>query len=291
MSAQPIYRNYDQAALDAQYNARAMVPDHETLIAGWTRDSIAARHALEVRRDIAYGPSSEETLDIFPGQGASGPAPLHVFYHGGYWRAFHKDDFSYVARAIVPKGGTVVVVNYALVPSVRIGELVRQCRAAFAWVWRNAASFGGDAGRITLSGHSAGAHLVAMMMATDWPAFDGVPADVIKGATAISGIYDLEPVRLCYINADLKLSPEEMAPMSPLRLAPRGGAPLTVVYGAEESEEFRHNGQALAEAWTTKGIECRLIEMPGLNHFSILEELKGPETTLARAIHRQIGIG
>ena len=293
MSGTPIYRDYDQDALDLQYNARAAVPDHAPLIEAWTSDSVRARQDLPCRLDVAFGPSPTEILDIFPADPAtaSGAAPVQVFFHGGYWRAFHKDDFSFVARAFAAKGAVVVVVNYALIPTVDMDELVRQCRAALAWVHRNAASFGGDAGRLFVSGHSAGGHLVATMLDTDWPAFDGLPGDIVKGGFSVSGLFDLEPIRLSFLNEELSLSADDVARHSPLRLEPRVAAPLVLAVGGGEGEEFHRHGSELAAAWGAKGWDCRVMEMAGLNHFSILEGLRDPESALAQAIHGQMGIG
>jgi len=293
MSGTPIYRDYNQDALDLQYNARIAVPDHAPLIAAWSSDSVRTRQELACRLDVAYGSSPDETLDIFPTDAATFPglAPVQVFFHGGYWRAFHKDDFSFVARAFAPEGAAVVVVNYALIPTVNMDELVRQCRSALAWTHSNATSFGGDAERVFISGHSAGGHLVATMMATDWPAFGGLPGDIIKGGCSMSGLFDLEPLRLSFLNADLHLSANDVARHSPLRLEPRAAAPLILAVGGDEGEEFHRHGAELAAAWRAKGTDCQIMDMAGLNHFNIIDGLRDPGNVLAQAIHRQMGIG
>src|SRR5204862_429678 len=154
--------------------------------------------------------------------------------HGGYWQWLDKPDFSVVARGLQPEGAAVVVVNYALISAVGMDQLVRQCRASIAWVHRHAASFGGDPIRIYVSGHSAGGHLVAMAMSTDWQAFGGLPTDVIKAGCAISGLYDLEPIRLCYLNAVLKLTPEDARRNSSVHCAPRRSGPLLLPLGGLE---------------------------------------------------------
>jgi len=179
---------------------------------------------------------------------------VHVFVHGGYWHRLDKTDFSFVAGAC--RETATVVVNYALVPTVDLDELVRQVRASVAWVHANARSFGGDPARITVSGHSAGGHLVAMLLATDWPQF-GVPADVVKAGCAISGLYDLEPIRLCYLNEVLGLTPESARHNSPVHLKPTGRAPLVLAVGADEGPEYHRQTTDLAAACRSRSRSAR----------------------------------
>jgi arylformamidase len=286
---QPIFRDYDRAALDREYNNRGKVADFADYLARFPRESEATRRQLAGRLDVAYGPSPAETLDIFPATGP-GPAPIHVFIHGGYWMALDKRDFSYVARALQPAGAAVVVINYALIPAVDMDELVRQCRAAIAWVHRHARSFGGDPGRIFVSGHSAGGHLTAMCMATDWAAWQ-TPPDVIRGGCAISGLYDLEPIRLCYLNDTLKLDVDTARRNSPTLRSPASRAPLLLPLGAAEGPEYRRQTEELAAAWRKHGVPCEILELAGINHFSIVAQLEDPGSELSRAILRQMGLG
>ena len=231
-----LYRGYDRAGLDAQYDNRAKVPGFEKYNARRATLSDEARGAYDCRLDVAYGPSEAERLDVFP---AGRQAPVQVFFHGGYWMRHDKRDYDFIAGAFVPAGAAFVNVGYGLVPSVSLDELVRQCRAALAWVWRNADSFGADRTRIFASGNSAGGHLAAMMAATDWPAFEAdLPADLITGTCAISGIYDLEPIRLCFLNDTLGVGPGEVARLSPIALEPRGAGPTLLAVGDQEGPEF-----------------------------------------------------
>ena len=198
MSGEAIYRGYDRAALDAQYNNRARIPEYVGYFERWLAWSAETRAALPGGRDIAYGVLPVETLDIFPAERHD--APILIMIHGGYWYSLDKHHDSFVAEGCRPHGVATVVINYGLSPDYRMDEIVRQNRAAAAWVWRNAASIGGDPRRIHALGQSAGGHLAAMLLATDWPAFGaGLPADLVKSAVSISGIYDLEPIRLCYL--------------------------------------------------------------------------------------------
>jgi arylformamidase len=195
-----------------------------------------------------------------------------VFVHGGYWHRLDKSDSSFIARAFQPSGVAVVVINYALIPTVDIDELVRQCRASIAWVHRHAASFGGDPSRIFVSGHSAGGHLAAMLMSTDWSAFAG-----------------LEPIRLSYLNEVLKLTPESARLCSPVHCPPQRSGPLLLAVGGLEGPEYHRQGEELAAVWRTRRLPCQALDMPGHHHFSILAELEDPGTTLSRLLLRQMG--
>ena len=178
-------------------------------------------------------------LDIYTPAQAGRPAPVQVFYHGGYWRSFKAADFAFVAERLTEAGVLVVIVNYALVPAVRIGELVRQCRAALAWVHANIARYGGDPNRIFVSGHSAGGHLVAAMAAMAPPAGEPDTRPLVQGGVALSGLFDLEPIRLCYLQETLQLTPAEVAANSPARHLPTAAKPLILAYGADELPGIR----------------------------------------------------
>jgi arylformamidase len=285
-AAMSVFLHYDKKALDAEYNNRAKVKDAMDWIARYGAESARARAELPMQFDVAYGPHHAERLDVFLPSGG-GPAPIHVFIHGGYWHRLDKADFSFVARAF-PEAATVVV-NYALVPSVDLDELVRQVRASIVWVHANARSFSGDPARITVSGHSAGGHLVAMLLATEWPALRA-PAHVVKAGCAISGLYDLEPIRLCYLNDVLALSPDVARRNSPVHLKATGRTPLILTLGADEGPEYHRQTDELTTAWRAHGAPIDVIDAAGHNHFSIICELERPDTALARAIRRQIGL-
>jgi arylformamidase len=192
-----------------------------------------------------------------------------------------------VARAFHPAGAATVVLDYALIPDVDMDTLVRQCRTAVAWVYWNAPSFGGDPERIFVSGHSAGAHLAAMLMATDWPAF-GAPASVIKGGSGASGLYDLEPIRLSYLNQTLGLTADSARRNSPVHLRPSSPAPLLLAVGDLEGPEYHRQNDDLAAAWRGHGVRCDVMDMPGIHHYSIVSQLGEPSSDLARAILGQM---
>lgn len=265
--------------LDAQYNARARVPQFAQHLTRWQADSAAARASRPGRLDLRYGPGPGETLDVFP---ADKPrAPVLVFIHGGYWRAMDKADHSFLAPAFNEAGVTVVIPNYDLCPRVTIPEITTQLVRALAWTWHHIGAHGGDPRRISVAGHSAGGHLAAMMLACYWQQADAsLPSDLVTHALSISGLYDLEPLRQApSFQADLRLTPEDALRASPAMLpAPRLGR-LDAVVGGLESEEFQRQNNLIREAWGQARVPvCEAL--PGLNHFSVLEHLAKPGTRL-----------
>lgn len=280
-AARTVWRGYDRAELDAQYNNRERFPDYTDRFAAWAEWSKVSRTRLDSRLDVAFGAAPGERLDLFPAPG--GNAPLLLFIHGGYWYSLDKSDFSYVAEGMAPHGVAVAVNNYALAPGADMDEIVRQNRAAAAWLWRRAREFGADPDRIYATGHSAGGHLAAMLLATDWPAFgNGLPPDLVKGACAISGLFDLEPIRLSYLNETLGLDPAMAVRNSPLRCAFPRPAPLFLVVGEDESDEYHRQSADMAAAWRTRGYPCRTLVPENLDHFAIVDSLIDPGADLVR---------
>src|SRR5215468_518789 len=285
----PIFLTYDRAALDRQYNNQQRVPDFAEHVARWQRLSAEVRAGLPGKLDVAFGPSAEEVLDIYAPR-VAGPAPVQVFFHGGYWRAFRSSDFAFVAPPLVGAGAVAVIVNYALVPSVRLGELVRQCRAALAWVHANIARYGGDPARLYMSGHSAGGHLVASLTAMAPRPGEPDTRPLVKGGVALSGLYDLAPIALCYLQETLALTAEEVAAYSPARHLPTHAAPLVLAYGADESEEYARHSTGYGKALAERGIDCSVQALAGLNHMSLGSALADAKSAPMRLILGQMGL-
>ncbi|HRD95535.1 MAG TPA: alpha/beta hydrolase [Rubrivivax sp.] len=280
----------DPQWLEAQYNNSARVPDHAAVMGRWAEASALARAgAPAARLDVPYGPGSGETLDIFPA--AQPDAPILVFIHGGYWRRLDKSDQSFIAPAFNAQGATVVVPNYALCPTVSVEHIVLQMAAAVAWVWRHAADFGGNPGRIALAGHSAGGHLATMLLTCRWRELaDDLPVQPLAGALSISGLYDLEPLRQTpSLQADLRLTPQAVARLSPAFFPRPKGAPLYAVVGLEESDEFLRHNRLIRDVWGPTAVPvCETV--PGANHFTVLGGLVDPAARLHELALRLLGI-
>ena len=284
-----LYRSFrTQAEIDAQYDVESSVPDFGRYVDFFLSNSARVRKELRPRLDVPFGPTTAETLDIYPA--ARPDAPIHMFIHGGYWHSLSSKEFSFVAEGLVAAGVTVVINNYALCPEVTVTEIVRQNRAAIAWLYRNAATFGGNRSRLYVSGHSAGGHLTAMLLATDWDGDFGLPPDLVKGGTAISGLFDLEPFVHSWLQPTLRLTAEEIDRMSPIRRIPDRASPLIVTLGGDESAEFHRQSESFLAAWTERGLDGRYLDLPGHNHFTVLEEYMDPNSALCRSILRQMGI-
>ena len=277
-----LYRDYDRAGLDAQYFLRARVPEHPEYFRRWAEDSAAVRRTRPCQLDIPY---DGERLDLFPAERR--PAPCLLFIHGGYWQALDKSDFSFLVPAFQDAGVAVAVVNYTLAPKAGMDEIVRQNRAAVAWLQRNAREYGLDPARIHVAGHSAGGHLTAMVLATDWSAF-GLDRNPVRGACAISGLYDLEPIRLCYLNDVLGLDALGAERNSPIHHLPKQSPPLILSVGTGETDEFLRQQEAFAAAWRGAGLALEVADQPGDHHFAVVGRLGESQGPLHRAVMRQI---
>lgn len=283
-----LFRTYaTQRDLDAAYDVEASVPDFMVYARLYTEESADARRQLRHHANVAYGPTLAEYVDIFPA--ARPRSPVLIFIHGGYWRMLTAKEFSFVAKGFAPHGVTVLVANYALCPGVTVSEISRQMRSLVAWTARNIAAYGGDPGEIAVCGHSAGGHLTAMCALTDWEADYGLPRDVVRYAIPISGLFDLEPIALTYLQADVRIGARDIAEASPQRLLRPVPTKMLVTLGSDEPAEFaRHSDEFLA-GWRAEGNQAGYHLQDGRNHFTAITDLSAPDAPLSGAIYDLMG--
>ncbi|WP_295192550.1 alpha/beta hydrolase [uncultured Brevundimonas sp.] len=252
------------AVLEAQYNNRALVPDHPAVMARWKAGSETAR-ATHPPQVLKYGPSERERIDWFD---AGDGAPVVVFLHGGYWQALDASWFSFVAPPLLAHGVSVAIPTYDLAPSVRLGRIVDQVRTAVDLIRDRTGA------APVVSGHSAGGHMAACLLA------DGRAS----AAVALSGVFDLEPLVPTSLNVALDLNTTEARSLSPIRWAAPAGAVLDCIVGGAESEAFVDQSRDMAARWGDAGAGTRFEALPGLNHFTVLDPLFDAQSTLVRRL-------
>jgi arylformamidase len=272
-----LYRGMDRAQLDAAYDNTAAVPARGAIVADWAARSATVRREHAGHLDLAYGESARERLDLF--LAADPNAPTLAFIHGGYWQMNDKENFAFVAEGLLPRGINLAVVEYTLAPAARLDRIVAELRRAVGWLAAHLGDYGADPARLYASGHSAGGHLTATTM----------PLPAVRGGLAISGIYDLEPIRLNYLNDKLRLDPAEAARNSPLLHLPAQANDLVIAYGTNELPELCRQSIAYARAWSERGLPGRLLPADGADHFTILEALAAPRGVLTSALLAMIG--
>jgi arylformamidase len=263
---------------EAEYNNRARVPEHAEIFARWTKDAAAYRERMKADENaelgLAYGASPRQTVDLFFPE-ATGHTPLALFIHGGYWRSLDPSSFSHISAGLNSRGIAVAVAGYDLCPNVTIGQIVNQMRNACLFLWRR---FGQ---RLMVFGHSAGGHLSACMLATEWKKFDPkAPLDLVPAAYSISGLFDLSPLTQTAMNADLRLDETEVARVSPIGWPVSSNRVFDAVVGGAESSEFLRQSRIIVDAWRQKGVETRYEAIPGANHFTVLDPLTNPESEM-----------
>jgi arylformamidase len=279
VTGKPVYRGMDQAGLDAAYNNTAAVVDSGVRLALWSERSAIVRAEAKSRLDLVYGPRPRNRIDYFPTDGRGGP--LFVFLHGGYWQRNSKEMFAFLSDGPRAYGIKVAVIGYTLAPEARLSEIVKEVRQALDFLSENASNLEFDRGGIFVGGWSAGAHLAAVV--SDHPS--------VRGGLAISGIFDLEPIALSYINEQLRLDAKEIGTLSPLRNVSIRHSPLQLFVGASELPELRRQSAVYAEMAKKQGLPVALTELPSHNHFSILDELSGRGGLLARELARLVENG
>lgn len=275
----PFYRDMSQADLEIQYDARGSVADFEAEMARYRELSDSSYAACTVLRDQSYGFHPDERVDVFP----AGPnAPVFVFVHGGYWRYLSRRESTFMAKNMVKHGVSVAVVEYTLAPDATLDQIVDQVRRCIAHIARSAVAFGSDPNRLYVGGSSAGAHLAAMACAADWRTAFGLPVDTIKGAVLVSGLYDLEPVRLCTPNTWLHLDRLSVQRNSPIGLAINPNVDVHITWGGFETDEFKRQSADFAQMLSKNGNPVTEDEVEDRNHFDVITDLADRDRALFR---------
>lgn len=275
------YERLSDAEMTQHFMPRLAVPDHEIWLAEDERLSAKTRASLSHRRDQRYGPGPKQILDIFPA--VKPQSPVLIFFHGGYWRGLTKDHYSFIAEPFLAAGFAAVLVEYDLCPGITLPALVEEIRDSVRWIHRESTGFNGDPGRLVMAGNSAGAHLAAMMLAHDWTK-DGLTNDFIAGAALVTGIYDLSPIPRIQVSDDVKLTPAEIAAMSPMNLSIQVKAPCLVAVGGAEPELWIEQSRRFHMKLMRDGVTSQLMILPRQHHFSITRGLGEASSLMFRAL-------
>ena len=267
--------------LEKGYNVRQQRGDFEQLLETWSDRSAAFRAQADGQLNLAYGSGGRDKLDLF--KCGEKEAPLFVFIHGGYWKRGDKSIYSFVSAPFLESGADVALIGYELCPAIDLSGLGDKIRLALSWVWRNAKDLGVSAERINLSGHSAGGHLTALMLATRFDQLDSVlPRDLLKSGIPISGLFQLEPLRHTTISEDLGLDDQTIDANSPHFMEPATSAPLLAALGGDETSEFHRQTDEFLEVWGRFDNELARHAEPGVDHFDVVNRLADSSSALFR---------
>lgn len=285
----PVYRSFDKETLQREYSPSSCVEDLMVYVNEYLRASDAAKKAAvsngSVMLNLEYGPLAAQRLDLFLPNAK--PAPINIFIHGGYWQELGKEFSSFSAPVFQQRGCALAALGYTLAPERGMTDMVEECCAAVEWLYENGDRLSIDKNRIFLSGSSAGAHLAMMLYTADWEA-RGLPRDLIKGACAVSGIYDLEPIRLTYVNDALGMDEREARANSPLLRDPSARSPVILAYGDNETSEFKRQTDEYREKLALAGVPVEFMEIMNRNHFDVISDLADESSWLSTSTLRQM---
>lgn len=281
-----LYRDFiSQTQIDAQYNPTLPLPDPLAPGRHYVAQAQLARSTLRCELAIPFGPTLAETLDIFPAD--TPDAPVFIFIHGGYWRALSSGEFSGVALGLQPCGITTVVINYALCPFVSIDEITRQTRAALAWTLRHINEYGGNPKQIAIGGHSAGGHLTAMALQTNWEQDYGLAKDPFVAAILFSGLYDIQPLRYSYLQPQIQLDDGIIKRNSPAFSVRPCKTPIWITWGGAETSEFERQAHSYHRAWQSAGNQSELRPIGSGDHFTVIHGLESAGSEACQWLKRR----
>ncbi|HEY3153534.1 MAG TPA: alpha/beta hydrolase [Candidatus Binatia bacterium] len=285
--SEPAYRGFRQDEMEFQYNPRVSVPEFPELARIRSAQARKVRDSAKSWLNVPYGSSPREMLDIYAADKAGGP--VLVYIHGGYWRSGSKEDNCNFVPTFTKRGATVVLVQYDLCPQVTVADIVRQTRSAIAWVYKNIVRYGANPSKVFVAGHSAGGHLAAMALAHDW-ANEGMPADLMKGAVATSGVYDLDMVMEISVQEQVRMTPEIAKQNSPLLHPPRVKCPLVVAVGGAEPKGWQQMSEDYFNYCKQHGMPVEYLIEPDANHYTMSEHLLDDSRPITRAMIKQMGL-
>lgn len=292
MHGRKVFLDYSQEQLDRAYDQLYWAANRDAIQAEIRKECEAVRRATPPRTE-RYGKSDMQLLDIFapaaPAERGAAGAPVLVYLHGGAWLRGSHLDVAYPAPGLNGRGAIFVAAEFDTVSQVSLPEMIEQCRAAVQWTLRHARDFGGDPARVYVAGHSSGAHLASCVLLTDWAA-RGLPADAVKGALLLSGMYDLHAPLLSARSKYVTITPDELAAASAMRQLGRIGCPVAVAWSVGDSPEFRRHGRVLADALEGMGKLASRLELFSANHFEAPRQLANPDSELSRALFSLMGI-
>jgi arylformamidase len=278
-----VWRDLDQAELDRQYNSRGTVADYTEYTRRYAELTRAAKTSLRCHESLRYGEGTHETLDLYPALGPN--EPLMVFVHGGNWQTLSKDDSGFGAPAFVAAGGAFAALDFSVVPQATLAEMAEQVQRALRWLHAHAADYGCDPARIHIAGHSSGAQLVGQMLVADW---DG--PSIVKSATFMSGLGDLEPVRLSFRNAALRFTEADVAQYSLVKRPPTLRCPLIVAVGERETPDYHRQSHEVVAFWRRYGNPVAHFTLAERNHFDAVLEWADPGSALFGACRARMGL-
>ena len=291
-----VWLDMDQQALDDAYDQLVYAPNRDQLAKRRIANSAAARTRIGDPLRFAYGPTPIEGLDVYraaPSGGAKAvdKTPVAIFVHGGAWRTGAAAEFTFLAEPFVRAGGAFIALDFTTVDDAggSLFPMVEQVRRAIGWVYRNANTFGGDRDRLYLLSHSSGSHLAGCAVTHDWPK-EGLPRDILRGATLSSGMYDLKPVRLSKRSQYVKFTDAMEQELSAIRHLDKLVTPLNISYGTYETPEFQRQARDFAAAVKAAGKPVEVLVGEAYNHFEMLETLGNPYGLLGRAVLAQMGL-